>query len=478
MQTFTQLTIFLLSVILLSRLAALLSNRFGLPSISFQLLAGILIGPSLLNFLEAPIAVGTWGTISPSLLHNILKIIAEVGLIQLMFLAGLRIDWHELKADLKPIFSLSLWGFILTAMVVAIMVQGFVERWTEGVAIATVMATGSLGISVYHFNETGLLRSRTANLVLGSAILTGLLATLLMIAGQAMNYASLYGVFRMTIAVSWLLGKLVMFFAVAYFLTSRFLRGIAKTGFEKRPRQKLIGYLLLVAAIYAWGAMHFGSFAAVGIASLGGGLLGMTKLGLKEKIAGGFGSSLASLPMGILFVVLGMEANFKGIEKDALLPVVLLTVATTKLLGSWFATRKGYESLGERFQIMVGGLPQGEIGVLIAAYLFSRGLVNPSQFNMVITVVVLLTMISPMLMKIVGKVSLREVPQSGTTKQTQEIASPRSHDNLRSRAENDRRRALLENYQGRNPMPSYEKDLSVGEKWHVINYMSTLSERP
>jgi Kef-type K+ transport system membrane component KefB len=241
----------------------------------------------------------------------------------------------------------------------------------------------------------------------------------------------------MTIAVSWLLRKLVMFF-IAYFLTSRFLRGIAKTGFEKRPRQKLIGYLLLVAALYAWGAMHFGSFAAVGVASLGGGLLGMSNLGLKEKIAGGFGSSLASLPRGILLVVLGMEANFKGIEKDALfLVVLLLTVAATKLLGSWFATRKGYESMGERFQIMVGGLPQGEIGILIAAYLFSRGLVNPSQFNMVITVVVLLTMISPMLMKIVGKVSLREVPQSGTTEQTQEIASPRSHDNLRSWAEND-----------------------------------------
>jgi len=283
-----------------------------------------------------------------------------------------------------------------------------------------------------------------------------LFAILLMIAGQAIDYASLHGVFRMTIAVLWLLGKLVMFFAIAYFLTSRFLRGIAKTGFEKRPRQKLIGYLLLVAALYAWGAMHFGSFAAVGVASLGGSLLGMSNLGLKEKIAGGFGSSLASLPMGILLVVLGMEANFKGIEKDALLLVVLLlTVAATKLLGSWFATRKGYESMGERFQIMVGGLPQGEIGILIAAYLFSRGLVNPSQFNMVITVVVLLTMISPMLMKIVGKVSLREVgflachceaekvsrsnlsTGSEQAPQSQEIASHRSHDNLRSWAEND-----------------------------------------
>lgn len=419
MQEFAHLIISLILIILLARVAVFLSNRFGLPSISFQLLAGILIGPSLLNFLEAPIAVGTWGSISPSLLHGILKIIAEIGLIQLMFLAGLRIDWHELKADLKPIFSLSLLGFILTAMVVAIVVQGFVERWTEGVAIAAIMATGSLGISVYHFNETELLESRAAKIVLGTAVMNGLLAILLMIASQATNYAVIHGAFRMTVAVSWLLGKLIMFFAIAYFLTSRFLSRIAKIGFEKRPRQALIGYLLLVAALYAWGAMHFGSFAAVGVASLGGGLLGMSNLGLKEKIGGGFGLSLASLPTGILFVVLGMEANFKGIEKHALfLVVLLLTVVATKLLGSWFATRKGFVSLGERFQIMVGGLPQGEIGMLIAAYLFSRGMVNPSQFNLAIIAVVILTMITPVLMKMVFSVPRVQTNHVGRTRET------------------------------------------------------------
>ncbi len=401
MQTFTYLTIFIIMIILLARLAALLSNRFGLPSISFQLLAGILIGPSLLNLLEVPVVIGTWGNISPSLLHSVLKILAEVGLIQLMFLAGLRIDWHALKADLKPIFSLSLWVFILTAMVVGIVVQGFVERWTEALAIAAIMATGSLGISVYHFNETGLLKSRTANMVLGSAILTGLLAILLMIAAQAMNYASNYGVFKMTIAVSWFVAKLIMFFAIAYFLASRFLRLITRTGSQKRPLQAFIGYLLLVAALYAWGAIHFGSFAAVGVASLAGGLLGMSDLGLKEKISSGFGSSLTSLPVGVLFVALGMEVNTRSIEGHFIfLAVVLACIVGTKLMGGWMATRKGFESSRERALIMFGALHQGEMGMLIAAYLFSRGLVNPSQFNISIIGVVVLTTITSILTRI------------------------------------------------------------------------------
>ena len=344
--------------------------------------------------------MGTWGSISPSLLHSILKIIAEIGLIQLMFLAGLETDWSRIKADLKPIFALSVWSFMLTAGVVACITRWFVGRWTEALAIAAIMATVSFGISVYQFKEGTRLKSRASYFVLGAAVITGLLAILLMIAGQAVNYASLYGVFRMTIAVSWLLGKLVMFFAIAYFLTSRFLRGIAKTGFEKRPRQTLIGYLLLVAALYAWGAMHFGSFAAVGVASLGGGLLGMSNLGVKEKIASGFGSGLASLPIGVLFVVLGMEVNFKGIEGHIIfLAVLLATVLVAKLTGGWIATRKGFESSRERVLIRVGVLYPGEMGMLIGAYLFSRGLLNPTQFNLAIIVVVILTILTPFLLR-------------------------------------------------------------------------------
>jgi Kef-type K+ transport system membrane component KefB len=400
MEAFTQLTIFLILIILLARLAVVLSRRFDIPAVTIQLLIGILIGPTLLNLLGAPLVFGTWGSISPSLLHSVLRILAEIGLIQLMFLAGLQTDWHKLKTDLKSIFSMSVWSFILAAVGIAIVARWFVDRWTEALAVSAIMAAVSFGISVYNFNEMKFLESRAAKIVLGTAVMNGLLAILLMIASQATNYAVIHGAFRMTVAVSWLLGKLIMFFAIAYFLTSRFLSRIAKIGFEKRPRQALIGYLLLVAALYAWGAMHFGSFAAVGVASLGGALLGMSSLGLKEKIASGFGPGLASLPMGVLFVVLGMEVNFKGVEGNIIfLAMLLVTALAAKLTGGWIVTRKGFESSRERVLIRVGALYPGEMGMLIAAYLFSRGIVNPSQFNLTIIVVVILTMITPVLMK-------------------------------------------------------------------------------
>ena len=335
MEELTRWVIFLITIIVLTRAAALLSRRLHIPTLTIQLLIGILLGPSVLNLLGVPMVLGTWGSPSPGPLHSVLKILGEIGLIQLMFLAGLQVDWHRLKKILKLSFFVGTWGFVLTAVSVAIITRVFVDRWSEALAVSAIVSASSFGISIYYLREMKALGSRVEIVVSGAAILSGLLAILLMIGSQATNYAMIYGPSKMAIAVSWFLGKLIMFFAVAYFLTSRFIKLVARTGFEKRPRQMLIGYLLLVASLYAWAAMHFGSFAAVGVASLGGALLGMSNLGVKEKISKGFESALISLPVGVLLVVFGMEVNFKEARGEyQFFAVLFVTVVVIKLIGS------------------------------------------------------------------------------------------------------------------------------------------------
>jgi len=401
MEAFPQWMIVLVVVIVLSRMAAFLAGRWDIPTVTVQLLIGILLGPSVLNLLGAPLVFGTWGSPSPGPLHTVLKILAEIGLVQLMFLAGLKVDWQELKKLLKFSFSVGAWGFVLTAVSVAILTRLFVDRWSEALAVSAIVSASSFGISIYSFSEKKVFGSQAAAIVSGAGLLGGLLATLLMIASLATNYGAIHGAFKMSIAVSWFLAKLVMFFAIAYFLTSRFLRLSAKTGFQKRPRQMLVGYLLLVASLYAWAAMHFGSLAAVGVASLGGALLGMSNPEVKEKFAKGFGSLLASIPVGVLFMVIGMEVNLRAAAGPMIfLAVLLAVVVTARLIGCWVAANKGYQSSRERVLIMFGVLAQGEMGILIAAYQFSRGVLSPPSFNVGIIAVVSLTIVSPVLMRI------------------------------------------------------------------------------
>ena len=81
METFTELTIFLVAIILLTRLGSFISRRFNIPFVTIQLLIGILLGPSVLNLLGVPMVLGTWGSPSSGPLHSALKILAEIGLI-------------------------------------------------------------------------------------------------------------------------------------------------------------------------------------------------------------------------------------------------------------------------------------------------------------------------------------------------------------------------------------------------------------
>jgi Kef-type K+ transport system membrane component KefB len=138
----------------------------------------------------------------------------------------------------------------------------------------------------------------------------------------------------------------------------------------------------------------------VGVASLGGGLLGASSRELKEKIAKGFESILASIPVGILLMVIGMEVNLKAAEGSVifLAPLVAVVVGA-KLIGLWIATSRDFDSLRDRLLIIIGILPQGEMGILIAAYLFSRGVLNPQLFSIAVLVLVGLTMVYPILMK-------------------------------------------------------------------------------
>ena len=395
--------IFIVALILLARFALFLSRQFGLPTTSLHLTAGILLGPTFLNFLGFPITLGTWGSPSPTPLHGVLKTLAEIGLIQIMFLGGLRTDWAEVKRRLQPIFLTVATGSVLIAVGVTLITHWYVGRWGEALALGAIMTASSFGISAFTFGEMGLLRSRPVGIVLGSAAMNGVLSLLVMITGLAVNYAAAYGVFRMAIAVSWFVMTLVMFLAIAYFLLSCYIRR-AETGFTKRPGQILTGYLLLVAILYAGSSIYFGGFAAVFVASLGGALMSTSKVGLREKVEKGLSSLPALLPVTTFLVVFGMEVNLKAPSGRFLfLGSLFAIVLTGRLIGSTLSAGQQIIPPFDRLVTAVGSLSQGEMGMMIAAYLFSRGLIIPPIFNLAIILMVLVTILAPILLRLVKR---------------------------------------------------------------------------
>jgi Kef-type K+ transport system membrane component KefB len=118
---------------------------------------------------------------------------------------------------------------------------------------------------------------------------------------------------------------------------------------------------------------------------------------VKEKLEAGFGSLMASIPIGVMFMLFGMEVDLRALGKKGFLILLLLVVIGTKAIGYWVGTRKAFDSHGERVFTTIAALPQGEMGMLIAAYSFSRGLLSPSNFKSVIALAALFTMVIPVL---------------------------------------------------------------------------------
>ncbi len=120
-------------------------------------------------------------------------------------------------------------------------------------------------------------------------------------------------------------------------------------------------------------------------------------------LSGGLRSPLVALSVGVLFIVLGMEANFREVRDGVVYCLFLFAAVSGKAAGWWFVGRKEPVSKKERFLRMTGSLPPGETGMVLAAYAFSRGLLTPPEFQVVIATVLILTIFTLSVLKIAAK---------------------------------------------------------------------------
>jgi Kef-type K+ transport system membrane component KefB len=164
-QEFLDLLIALVIVILAAKMGGYISTRFRQPSVLGELLVGLILGPTILNMLFS------WPLFhEPELLKETLTLMAELGVIMLMFLAGLELHLSELLSSGK-ISALS--GF-LGVLVPLGMGYGaavlFGVGSTEALFIALTLSATSVSISAQTLMELGVLRTRVGLGLLGSAV--------------------------------------------------------------------------------------------------------------------------------------------------------------------------------------------------------------------------------------------------------------------------------------------------------------------
>lgn len=163
----------ILLLLAVALLAGWLGTKIGLSRVVGQLMAGLIVGPALLNIIN-----------DPGQIHTI-EIIAEVGVLLLLFNAGLETDIKTLKDNAKPATWVALLGVIIPLVAFPLVAAAFGTTLEIAIFWGIVFAATSISITISVLTEQNMVKSRVGAVVLGAAVLDDILALLLVTAYTA-----------------------------------------------------------------------------------------------------------------------------------------------------------------------------------------------------------------------------------------------------------------------------------------------------
>ena len=327
-----QLLLVLAVIVAAAKLSGAAANRVGLPAVFGEILAGLVLGPTVLDVLGWPIFVHTLppahGPI-PGPLIGSLRDLSEVGVILLMFIAGLETDLVEMRRVGTVAFWAAFGGVILPLAGGAITAAAFgLPLFWTGLFIGTILTATSVSISAQTLMELNALRSREGSTILGAAVIDDVMGIILLSLVVAFARAS-GGVSGLEIA--WIVVRLVLFFAGAILL-GRYFERVAAWADRLAVSQGLLAVVLVVALLYAWAAEFVGGVAAITGSYMAGVLFAQTRF--KSAIDRGIHPLTYSMLVPVFFISIGLLANGRALGHQVLFTVLLVVVAiVTKAVG-------------------------------------------------------------------------------------------------------------------------------------------------
>ncbi len=170
-----QLILLLVIIVVAAKAAGAISVRLGQPSVFGEILVGLVLGPSVLNLLDYWPFHGAEGT-----LHATLKDLSELGVILLMFVAGLETDLGEMKRIGRVAFWAALGGVVTPLLAGTALGRLFDFEWREAIFIGTVLTATSVSISAQTLMELRQLKSKEGSTILGAAVIDDVLGIIVL----------------------------------------------------------------------------------------------------------------------------------------------------------------------------------------------------------------------------------------------------------------------------------------------------------
>ncbi len=385
--------IFDLALILLStKMMGLVTKKFHMPQVVGALLAGLVFGPACLNILQNT---------------ELIEATAEIGVILLMFGAGMETDIKELKKSGKSSFVIALLG-VVVPLAGGFLVASFfnvdgriasdatADIMLQNIFIGIILTATSVSITVETLKELGKLKTRSGNAILGAAIIDDILGIVGLTIVTSFTDSS--------VSIGLVLLKTAGFFVFA---------GIAGVVFYKVYRvwseseNRDLHRHTIVAFVFCL-LMAFIAEEVFGVADITGAFVAGLVLSNTRRshyVAAKFDVLSYLYLSPIFFASIGLQVELPTMTGSIIaFTIVLVIVAIlTKVIGCGVGAKMcGYQNY-QSMRIGVGMVSRGEVALIVASKGAALGLLGSNFIGPIIVAVVITTVITPILLKVVFK---------------------------------------------------------------------------
>ena len=368
-------------VFLAAQLGGELAQRLKLPGVVGQIAAGCVIGPSLLGWITpAQVATGT-----P------LDVLAEIGVVLLLFSVGLETRLDDLKKVGKVAVLVGVLGVLVPFGMGSLWAHGSGFSWDKSLFVAAAFVATSAGITARVLQELGALQRIESKVILGAAVIDDILAMLLLGVVVSLQSGNGFDPAHLLLVLAGAIG----FIAVIGWGGTRVMRWNS-VWLEKPldPHSPLVIVLALCLGL-AWLSTLVGLAAIIG-AFLAGMIASETRQQhtLEQQTL-----PLLALLTPFFFVITGSKIDLHELASpEALLMLAAVTAIAivSKLIGGWL----GALSLGRRSATIIGFgmVPRGEVGVVIASLGLAAGVFNDRIYAIIVAMSLLTAMVTPPLL--------------------------------------------------------------------------------
>jgi Kef-type K+ transport system membrane component KefB len=391
-------------ILVVAKIAGFLAERVGQPAVLGELLAGILLGPSLFGVLPQ---VGATG-------HDVIAFIAELGVVLLLFEIGLETDLKAMFRVGPPALAVAGVGVVVPFLLgwgfwrvgPHAQVASTVSLNATAIFIGAALTATSVGITARVLSDLGRMSSSEARIIVGAAVIDDVLGLVIlsvvstMAVGGIVTAASVLQM--LVVAIGFLVAAVVIggklaprLFGLVSRIKSREILVIAAVAFC---------FLLAGLAELAGSALIIGAFAA-GLVLSGTAEFPVIEERIKPVVA---------LFTPIFFVNVGGSVDLRLLDPSrpggwgVLWVALALTVLAVigKVVAGWAAPWVKFK----RLLVGVGMVPRGEVGLIFADIGRRSGVLGAEVFNAVLLMVLVTTFLAPILLK---KVAGREIAPAG-----------------------------------------------------------------